>query len=154
MDLLSRLFKDRPQHPMDTAIYWLEYVIKYKGAEHLRSAAQDLAWYQYLLLDVVSFIIMMCFGVYILMKIILKITLMQKLKSDKEQEKYDIQSVNNNNNNNNNDIQNEKTLLSSAKESKEIFIKKYQNGYIQSNQNGSIIFNESLLCNDYHTKTD
>lgn len=149
MDLLSRLFKDRPQHPMDTAIYWLEYVIKYKGAEHLRSAAQDLSWYQYLLLDVLSFLVMMCFGTYILIKIILKTALIQRLKSDDEPLKYNVQNVNNNNNNNNNDdVQSGKMF---RKDSKEYFTK-YQ--YVQSNRNGSLILNESLLCDDYHSKTD
>jgi glucuronosyltransferase len=37
---------------LDTAIYWSEYVIRHKGAPHLRSASRDLCWYQYLLLDV------------------------------------------------------------------------------------------------------
>lgn len=38
--------------PLDTAVYWIEYVIRHKGAPHLRSVAADLPWYQYLLLDV------------------------------------------------------------------------------------------------------
>ncbi|PSN55491.1 UDP-glucuronosyltransferase 1-3 [Blattella germanica] len=50
---ISRAFNDRPMSAQDTAIYWTEYVIRHKGAEHLRSAAIDLAWYQYLLLDVI-----------------------------------------------------------------------------------------------------
>ncbi|XP_069670380.1 UDP-glucosyltransferase 2-like [Periplaneta americana] len=49
---LSQLFRDRPQAAMDTAIYWTEYVIRHRGAPHLRSSALDLSWYQYLLLDV------------------------------------------------------------------------------------------------------
>ena len=39
---------------MEQAVYWTEYVIRHKGAPHLRSAVLDLAWYQYLLLDVVA----------------------------------------------------------------------------------------------------
>jgi len=35
-------------------VYWTEYVIRHKGAPHLRSAALDLAWYQYFLLDVIA----------------------------------------------------------------------------------------------------
>jgi glucuronosyltransferase len=38
--------------PLDTAIFWTEYVIRHAGAPHLRTAAVELAWYQYLLLDV------------------------------------------------------------------------------------------------------
>jgi len=35
-------------------VYWTEYVIRHKGAPHLRSAVLDLAWYQYFLLDVIT----------------------------------------------------------------------------------------------------
>lgn len=42
---------------MDTAIYWIEYVIKYRGAPHLRTGGSDLPWYQYHLLDVFAAII-------------------------------------------------------------------------------------------------
>lgn len=53
MQQASTLFKDRPQSAMDTAIYWVEYVIKHKGAPHLRTVGSDLRWYEYFLLDVV-----------------------------------------------------------------------------------------------------
>nr|XP_018906826.1 PREDICTED: UDP-glucuronosyltransferase 2B1-like [Bemisia tabaci]XP_018906827.1 PREDICTED: UDP-glucuronosyltransferase 2B1-like [Bemisia tabaci] len=52
---LSKLFHDRPMSPMDTAAYWVEYVIRNKGARNLRSAAVDMPFYQYLLLDVILF---------------------------------------------------------------------------------------------------
>lgn len=57
MRKVSELYKDRPTSPMDTAIYWIEYVIRHKGAHHLRSAAVDLPFYQYLLLDVIAFLL-------------------------------------------------------------------------------------------------
>lgn len=38
---------------MDTAVYWVEYVIRHKGAPRLQSTAKQLAWYQYYLLDVI-----------------------------------------------------------------------------------------------------
>nr|QPA18386.1 UDP-gluconosyltransferase [Trialeurodes vaporariorum] len=56
---ISAIFHDRPMTPMDTAIYWVEYVIRNKGAKNLRTAAADLPFYQYLLLDVMIFI-MLC----------------------------------------------------------------------------------------------
>ena len=55
---LSRQFRDRPQAPLETAIFWTEYVIRHGGAPHLRSAALDLTWYQYLLLDVIAVILL------------------------------------------------------------------------------------------------
>jgi glucuronosyltransferase len=52
MKRLSAVLNDQPQTPLERAVYWTEYVIRHKGAPHLKSAAADLPWYQYLLLDV------------------------------------------------------------------------------------------------------
>ncbi|KAL6118792.1 uncharacterized protein ACO6RY_03507 [Pungitius sinensis] len=38
--------------PMDTAIFWIEYVIRNKGAAHLQPAGFSLPWYSYFCLDV------------------------------------------------------------------------------------------------------
>ncbi|KAJ4429923.1 hypothetical protein ANN_22127 [Periplaneta americana] len=57
MKKLSDRLNDQPDKPLDRAIWWVEYVIRHKGAHHFRSAAVDLTWYQYLLLDVVVFIV-------------------------------------------------------------------------------------------------
>lgn len=51
---LSERFQDRPLSAIDTAVYWTEYVIRHKGAPHLRSAGADLPLYKYLLLDVIA----------------------------------------------------------------------------------------------------
>lgn len=54
---VSALFKDRPLHPLDEAMYWIEYVLIYKGAHHLKPPSLNLNWFQYLLLDVIFSII-------------------------------------------------------------------------------------------------
>ena len=51
---LSRIYRDQPLTPLEQAVYWTEYVIRHKGAPHLRSAVLDLTWYQYFLLDVIA----------------------------------------------------------------------------------------------------
>jgi len=53
----ARIFRDRPQSALDSAMFWTEYVIRHGGAPHLQSAAVNLAWYQYLLLDVITVIL-------------------------------------------------------------------------------------------------
>ena len=63
MKKVSELYKDRPMSAMDTSIYWIEYVIRHKGASHLRSAAVHLPLYQYLLLDVIAFLLAVLFSV-------------------------------------------------------------------------------------------
>lgn len=54
---ISNIFHDRPLNARDTAMYWIEYVIRHKGATHLRSAGLDLKWYQFYLLDIIGFIV-------------------------------------------------------------------------------------------------
>ncbi|XP_049791851.1 UDP-glucosyltransferase 2-like [Schistocerca nitens] len=53
----SRLFREHREQSVETAVWWLEYVIRHKGAPHLRSAALDLHWWQLLLLDVIAFVL-------------------------------------------------------------------------------------------------
>lgn len=57
MNRISRIFHDRPLPARETAMYWIDYVIRHKGAPHLRSAGLDLKWYQFYLLDVIAFVV-------------------------------------------------------------------------------------------------
>ncbi|KAL3270163.1 hypothetical protein HHI36_009220 [Cryptolaemus montrouzieri] len=52
----SQIMTDKPTTPADSVNFWVEYVVRHKGAPHLRVAALELAWYQYLLIDVILFI--------------------------------------------------------------------------------------------------
>ncbi|XP_018325091.1 UDP-glucuronosyltransferase 1-1 isoform X4 [Agrilus planipennis] len=54
---LSARFKDRPLPPLETAIYWVEYVARHGGAHHMRTAAVGMPLYKYLLLDVIAFLL-------------------------------------------------------------------------------------------------
>lgn len=42
---------------MDTAMFYIEYVMRHKGAKYLKSAAVELYWYQHLLLDVFALLL-------------------------------------------------------------------------------------------------
>ncbi|GAA6229813.1 UDP glucuronosyltransferase 5 family, polypeptide G1 [Lates japonicus] len=55
---------------MDTAIFWIEYVIRNKGAAHLQSAGFSLPWYSYFCLDV-ALLIMALIGVFVWASLIL-----------------------------------------------------------------------------------
>ncbi|KAL7835029.1 hypothetical protein SRHO_G00292760 [Serrasalmus rhombeus] len=54
---LSRIHHDQPMKPLDQAVFWIEFVMRNKGAKHLRVAAHDLTWYQYHCLDVAAFLL-------------------------------------------------------------------------------------------------
>nr|XP_023410883.1 UDP-glucuronosyltransferase 2B31-like isoform X3 [Loxodonta africana] len=54
---LSTIPHDQPVKPLDRAVFWIEFVIRHKGAKHLRPAALSLTWYQYHSLDVIGFLL-------------------------------------------------------------------------------------------------
>uniref|UniRef100_I3N3J5 UDP-glucuronosyltransferase n=2 Tax=Ictidomys tridecemlineatus TaxID=43179 RepID=I3N3J5_ICTTR len=54
---LSRIQHDQPVKPLDRAVFWIEFVMRHKGAKHLRVAAHDLSWFQYYSLEVIGFLL-------------------------------------------------------------------------------------------------
>ncbi|EZA57756.1 hypothetical protein DMN91_002716 [Ooceraea biroi] len=74
MQRLQKLFLDRPMSPLNTSIYWVEYVAKYGNV--LQSPALQLYWWQRNLLDVYAFI-------FVVIATVLYITLysLRKLKN-------------------------------------------------------------------------
>ncbi|XP_076634846.1 UDP-glucosyltransferase 2 isoform X4 [Colletes latitarsis] len=66
MQKISAKFLDRPLSATDTAVYWIEYIIRH-GADALRSPAMDLTWWQVQLLDVCAFLLVVALlSVYLL----------------------------------------------------------------------------------------
>ncbi|KAJ3614770.1 hypothetical protein NHX12_018340 [Muraenolepis orangiensis] len=57
MKRMSDLHRDRPMHPLDTALFWTEFVMRNKGAAHLRTESYKLPWYSYHSLDVVCLLL-------------------------------------------------------------------------------------------------
>ncbi|XP_005068237.1 UDP-glucuronosyltransferase 2A3 [Mesocricetus auratus] len=55
---LSRIHHEQPVKPLDKAVFWIEFVMRNKGAKHLRVAAHDLTWFQYHSLDVIGFLLL------------------------------------------------------------------------------------------------
>ncbi|XP_044592525.1 UDP-glucosyltransferase 2-like isoform X8 [Cotesia glomerata] len=55
MKKVSEKFKDGPMSPLDTAVYWIEYVIRH-GKTALRSPAVNMYWWQVALVDVYVFL--------------------------------------------------------------------------------------------------
>ncbi|XP_049957789.1 UDP-glycosyltransferase UGT5-like [Schistocerca serialis cubense] len=69
MKRFSAVFREHQERSLDNAVWWIEYVIRHKGAPHMRSAALDLSWWQLLLLDVIGFVVAMAsIVVYVLFK--------------------------------------------------------------------------------------
>ncbi|XP_072013478.1 UDP-glucuronosyltransferase 2B1-like [Amphiura filiformis] len=49
----SEILRDKP--PLETAVYWIEHVLKF-GGSHLRPKVYELSWIQYHLIDVAAFL--------------------------------------------------------------------------------------------------
>ncbi|XP_034541134.1 UDP-glucuronosyltransferase 2C1-like isoform X2 [Notolabrus celidotus] len=54
MQTLSRLHKDQPMKPLDRAVFWIEYVIRHKGARHLQTQSYKMSWFVYNSVDVIT----------------------------------------------------------------------------------------------------
>ncbi|KAL1378322.1 hypothetical protein pipiens_004019 [Culex pipiens pipiens] len=50
--LISQRYHDKPMSAKETALFWIEYVLRHRGAPQLRSPALELSFFQYLALDV------------------------------------------------------------------------------------------------------
>nr|CAD7256361.1 unnamed protein product [Timema shepardi] len=69
---ISVLREDMPDKPLERAVWWTEYVLRHKGAPHLRTAAVDMPWYQFLLLDVIAFLLMTAITVLLVLYLFIR----------------------------------------------------------------------------------
>ncbi|KAK5645387.1 hypothetical protein RI129_006687 [Pyrocoelia pectoralis] len=58
----SKIFRDHPIKPVDKAVYWIEYVLRHRGAPHLQSSGLNLSWYQYWCVDITIVIFVISVG--------------------------------------------------------------------------------------------
>ncbi|XP_058459801.1 UDP-glucosyltransferase 2-like [Malaya genurostris] len=61
---ISARFKDRPQSALELATFWVEYVLRHKGAAHLHYQGADLNFLQKNLLDVLAFLGVILYAVF------------------------------------------------------------------------------------------
>lgn len=64
-------FSDRPQRPIETAIYWVEYVLRHHGAPALKSQAVHLNWIQYHSIDVIVVYLAISYVLFKVIKFVL-----------------------------------------------------------------------------------
>ncbi|XP_012258117.3 uncharacterized protein LOC105687230 [Athalia rosae] len=61
---ISAYWRDQLNHPLDEAVYWVEYVVKHNGAKHLKAAVTEQTFVQYLLLDIALVIVGTLFSTF------------------------------------------------------------------------------------------
>ncbi|KAK1892162.1 UDP-glucuronosyltransferase 2B19 [Dissostichus eleginoides] len=64
MRVLSNLHRDQPMKPLDKAMFWIEFVMRNKGAAHLRTESYKMSKIQYHSIDVVAFLLAVVFLVF------------------------------------------------------------------------------------------
>lgn len=68
---LSEAYRDRPATPLETAVWWTEYIARGNGNPYLRSEGADLPWYQRHLIDVALVLIIVSTAlIYIFFRLI------------------------------------------------------------------------------------
>lgn len=67
---MSRLHRLKQNHPLDVAIYHIEYVIETDGAHNLRAQSHNLVWYQYFMLDSILLIFTTIAGAIFLQRLV------------------------------------------------------------------------------------
>lgn len=45
MQKRSRLHRDQPMKPLDLAVFCIEYLMRHKGAQHLRTHVNEMSWF-------------------------------------------------------------------------------------------------------------
>ncbi|VEN52509.1 unnamed protein product [Callosobruchus maculatus] len=73
IESLAEIILDEPMTGVEKVIWWSEYVIRHKGAKHLRNQNLDVPLYQYLMLDILAFVIVTLIIFSLFMVIVYKI---------------------------------------------------------------------------------
>ncbi|KAM4596796.1 UDP-glucuronosyltransferase 2C1-like [Fundulus diaphanus] len=86
MQRLSSLHRDQPMKPIDTALFWIEYVMRHKGAAHLKAQSYRMPWYVYHSVDVALFltgaVLLMLLAAVMFIRCLWKSVCGRKVKSD------------------------------------------------------------------------
>lgn len=77
-------FRDRPATAMETAIFWIEYVVRHNGAKFMRSPALKLNELQYYNLDVYGFLFVVTMTILYLLYKILKVLFCKRTGSKRK----------------------------------------------------------------------
>jgi glucuronosyltransferase len=89
---LSKVFNDRPEKPLQTAVWWTEYVLRHESTSHLKPGNLHQTWYERRLLDVWLFILTtvllsLSVVIYIMVKCLRLILVPKKISKEKRSHK-------------------------------------------------------------------
>ncbi|XP_052752719.1 UDP-glucosyltransferase 2-like isoform X1 [Galleria mellonella] len=58
VERLRTVMSDQPQSALERAVWWTEYVLRHKGAKHLRSPAANISWGEFLEIELVTYLLL------------------------------------------------------------------------------------------------
>ncbi|KTF94848.1 hypothetical protein cypCar_00029931, partial [Cyprinus carpio] len=87
MQRLSKLHHDQPMKPLDRAVFWIEFVMRNRGAPHLRTQSFRMSWIEYHSIDVILTLLMIvvlcCFMIHkIITFLCFKVVFKKKIKAE------------------------------------------------------------------------
>uniref|UniRef100_A0A672INM9 UDP-glucuronosyltransferase n=1 Tax=Salarias fasciatus TaxID=181472 RepID=A0A672INM9_SALFA len=83
MQRLSRLHRDQPVTPMDNALFWMEFVMRHKGAAHLKAQAYRMPWYSYHSVDVALFFLAIVAVIALMSRVFFRLVCLKKCQKQK-----------------------------------------------------------------------
>ncbi|XP_018319519.1 UDP-glucuronosyltransferase 2B17 [Agrilus planipennis] len=86
---ISKVIKERPIKPLDKALWWIEYVLRHRGAPYFRSEAIDLNWIQYLALDILLFLLICFIMAIMLLKFVFRFFMYFFIKKQRNRNKHE-----------------------------------------------------------------
>lgn len=84
---ISEIFRTNQNNPLESALWWIEYVIKFKGAPHMQSHAKNLSTFRYLSLDIIFTLLITLYIIYDCIKKVYDMIFIAKVDDKKKVEK-------------------------------------------------------------------
>lgn len=84
---LSAIFNDRPLSPKQAVIYWTEYVIRHKGADHLKSIGLQQNYVEFHMIDVYLFLLVVMIVLFYIFYKIFKCILARVFRPSSKKQK-------------------------------------------------------------------
>ncbi|KAF2366710.1 UDP-glucuronosyl/UDP-glucosyltransferase [Trinorchestia longiramus] len=85
MKQLSAVLQDQKESPGERAVWWIEYVIRHRGAPHLQYTGKQLHFLQYICADVIAFLVVCVYVAYKCLKAVVTFSLWLLSPKTKEQ---------------------------------------------------------------------
>lgn len=80
------MYKDRPMNSRDLASYWVEYVIRHKGAAHMQYPEVFQNIFQKNSIDVIAFLMVCIFIIFKVIKFVFKRLILKVCRSKSQQQ--------------------------------------------------------------------